>query len=311
MHKAASTISGDGWALLGVVSAGVLVLADGWWEGQQQIWETKHCRTADYCHSNVLLSSKIVRELEKKGFIVIDNALNSKQLSLARADAIQLQDTLGISSNATFVRSDLIRFLKHVDRHEVPRLNSESKIKETMENNILVSDSFGLLHAQLLIRGLGSSLLANNFNGFGDITGDNGNDMVRYSKQLSIPEEVQLSLYKDSNSFYKAHRDGVPQSFGELGLLQWLKFAGYRSRVITAILYLNEESPEWVEESHGGSLRLYLGAHRSDDVGTTAAQVHDIAPKGGRLILFDSQVILHEVLPTRRDRIAITVWFTV
>jgi hypothetical protein len=74
----------------------------------------------------------------------------------------------------------------------------------------------------------------------------------------------------------------------------------------------------------GGQLRLYIGADSEDEDGTSVIEdgnprtgtwadtkrVVDIAPDGGRLILFSSARILHEVRPTFRTRHACTIWFT-
>jgi Rps23 Pro-64 3,4-dihydroxylase Tpa1-like proline 4-hydroxylase len=122
---------------------------------------------------------------------------------------------------------------------------------------------------------------------------------------------VQLSIYGGNGSFYIAHRDGVTGSFVQLGLLQWLKLKCYRLRVVTAILYLNESEPRtWNQASDGGSLRLYIGADKGDTLGDTAEDIVDVLPIGGRLVLFDSQQVLHEVRPVYRERIAITCWLT-
>jgi SM-20-related protein len=67
-------------------------------------------------------------------------------------------------------------------------------------------------------------------------------------------------------------------------------------RVISAVCYLN---PEW-RVSDGGVLRLYLDAARERHV--------DIAPEGGRLVLFLSADFEHEVLPATRDRYSIAAW---
>ena len=93
-------------------------------------------------------------------------------------------------------------------------------------------------------------------------------------------------------------------------------------REITAIIYLNASSeapppPRVVTEGDGqppapGSLLLYPGAHPNDTTGVTAAHIVEIAPVGGRLVLFDSRAMLHEVVPhtnTQADRIALTLWF--
>ena len=68
-----------------------------------------------------------------------------------------------------------------------------------------------------------------------------------------------------------------------------------RDRAVTAILYLN---PDW-EEAHGGCLRVRL----EDEKGEV-----DIAPAWGRVVLFDSRRITHEVRPARHGRWALTAW---
>ena len=84
---------------------------------------------------------------------------------------------------------------------------------------------------------------------------------------------------------------------------------GYRARHVTAILYLNEAN--WDPAVDGGCLRLFLGAATTDRDGHSATEIVDISPIGGRLVLFDSQTVLHEVRHAHRDRCAITVWFTI
>ncbi|MDP2248617.1 MAG: 2OG-Fe(II) oxygenase [Nitrosomonadales bacterium] len=76
------------------------------------------------------------------------------------------------------------------------------------------------------------------------------------------------------------------------------QFKGQQERQVSAILYLNDG---WQHED-GGALRLYLGG--------TADQSHlDIAPIGGRMIVFLSGKFFHEVLPATRERISLTGWF--
>ena len=71
-------------------------------------------------------------------------------------------------------------------------------------------------------------------------------------------------------------------------------------RRVTAIYYLNEG---W-KRPHGGSLRLYAHTEGGDEVYT------DCEPLADRLVLFLSDARTpHEVLPTHRDRLAVTVWF--
>lgn len=76
------------------------------------------------------------------------------------------------------------------------------------------------------------------------------------------------------------------------------QFIGKQERKISAILYLNQD---WQAED-GGQLRVYLD--NNDDSKTL-----DIAPTGGKLVVFVSSDFLHEVLPAKRERISITGWF--
>jgi SM-20-related protein len=78
------------------------------------------------------------------------------------------------------------------------------------------------------------------------------------------------------------------------------------TRKLTCILYLN---PDYKDQD-GGELRIVLG----DEKGL---QTIDIPPSGGRLLLFWSDEIPHEVLPTspdadvedeHLDRYALTIW---
>lgn len=67
------------------------------------------------------------------------------------------------------------------------------------------------------------------------------------------------------------------------------------SRTVSVIVYLNED---WLPE-HGGALRLYP-EHQPEQ---------EIAPLSNRLALFLSAGMLHEVLPTHRERLSLTGWF--
>ena len=298
MLKLKNAVTGDSLAVLSVLGMAVVVLLDAARQGQRPLALNKHCRQAKYLPCNTVLNNVNVRELESKGFLVLDNVLDSIQLATASSDAKDLQSSLFDFPNSTSVaRSDILRYLSQVDRDTMTDVSPKSSHREHK----------GLLHAQNIVRGVGERLLEYNFAGFDGVAAHN----KLYDKHLAVPDEVQLSLYRNSGTSCVAHRDGISLQFLELGILQWLKLACCRVRVVTAILYLNDAEPVWSKEEDGGCLRLHLGADVKDDIGRTAVSVIDIAPKGGRLVLFESQEILHEVLETRRDRSALTVWFTI
>jgi SM-20-related protein len=90
--------------------------------------------------------------------------------------------------------------------------------------------------------------------------------------------DVQLAHYAGGGASYARHLDA---------------FAGAESRRVTAILYLN---PAW-KWSDGGQLRLH-----------TPSPV-DIAPMLGRLVVFRSAQLEHEVLGSFAPRLAVTAWY--
>lgn len=95
--------------------------------------------------------------------------------------------------------------------------------------------------------------------------------------------ELHLAIYP-SGGFYVAHID---------------RFHDDDHRIVSMIVYLNHD---WSADD-GGALRIWSGTDRDE------SQCIDIAPIGGRLVLFMSDVTLHAVMPTRRERVAMTGWF--
>lgn len=81
-------------------------------------------------------------------------------------------------------------------------------------------------------------------------------------------------------AFYKRHYDG---------------FKGNPSRIVTTILYLNQD---W-QKGDGGELCLYDG---------TDQLLETILPSYGRMVIFLSEDFPHEVLPAKRDRYSLTGW---
>ncbi len=90
--------------------------------------------------------------------------------------------------------------------------------------------------------------------------------------------EVQLAHYAGNGESYVRHLDA---------------FAGAESRRMTAILYLNS-AWKW---SDGGQLRLHTRS------------ILDLAPMMGRLVVFRSASLEHEVLQSFAPRLAVTAWY--
>lgn len=94
--------------------------------------------------------------------------------------------------------------------------------------------------------------------------------------------ESHFSLY-EKDDFYEKHLDA---------------FVGEKNRIITTLLYLNEE---W-SDSDGGELIIYKNDNR---------QIKKIIPKGNTMVIFLSEKFPHEVLKTKKKRYSIAGWFRV
>jgi SM-20-related protein len=111
---------------------------------------------------------------------------------------------------------------------------------------------------------------------------------------LLPPQCLQLALYR-AGGHYSRHLDNPgPEAEGALdGPPGWRT----SDRALTGIVYLNGD---W-KPADGGALRLWPPALRGDFI--------DIAPLGGRLLLFDSCTVEHEVLPSAaKSRWALSAW---
>ncbi len=95
--------------------------------------------------------------------------------------------------------------------------------------------------------------------------------------------EAHLALYPPG-ARYRCHLD---------------QFQNEENRILSVSLYLN---PDWGADD-GGALRVYLGEPESEPF-------EDVLPAGGTLACFLSGRFHHEVLPSRRERLSVTGWFT-
>lgn len=115
-------------------------------------------------------------------------------------------------------------------------------------------------------------------------------------ERCSPPDRLMVARYGPNDARYVAHLDNDPSdALNDAGT------PGLRpcDRVFTCIAYLN---PDWIPE-HRGEFRAHaLGASVADE------RFVDIAPVLGRVVVFDSAKLLHEVRPSAADRYAVTVW---
>ena len=108
---------------------------------------------------------------------------------------------------------------------------------------------------------------------------------------------VQIAMYPgDGESGYPRHCDRGEKCLREsAGAETAVKDPA--QRILTFVYYLNPS--DWDEELDGGALRMF----------TDEATHVDVMPKCDRLVAFRSDLIEHEVMPSkRRERLAVTVW---
>jgi SM-20-related protein len=112
------------------------------------------------------------------------------------------------------------------------------------------------------------------------------NDLVSYLNKTCfmgiLQKEFHYALYP-KGTFYKRHID---------------TFQNDDRRKLSFVCYLNTE--DWKPEN-GGELVLYLG-----EKGMEAEKI--IYPFPGRIVIFESQIIEHEVKPVDIERFSITGW---
>ncbi len=98
-----------------------------------------------------------------------------------------------------------------------------------------------------------------------------------------LQTEFHYALYP-KDTFYKRHID---------------TFQNDDRRKLSFVCYLNEEG--WLPEN-GGELVLYLNENEQETEKI-------IYPLPGRVVIFESQILEHEVRPVHTERLSITGWF--
>jgi len=234
------------------------------------------------------ISSSQWRQLERDGYLVLDNFLSKKQVRDARRTIEQLD------ANGKF----------HVSANERDHEGEKDALVRT-DRVYMCRDSTGGLHEiRQQLASFARNVVDSDFIGF--------DDTQFCSNNLQVPQQMQVSIYGSnaahrdaSQDFYASHLDSSgDESFLDLGLLGWLRSRYLRKRYLTCICYLNAD---W-KEGDGGCLRMHKNGA---EAGTFDSQEHiDIPPVAGRLVVFSSLHQWHAVLPTSATRYACSLWLT-
>lgn len=112
------------------------------------------------------------------------------------------------------------------------------------------------------------------------------NDFVQYLNRTCfmgiLYKEFHYALYPEG-TFYKRHLD---------------TFQNDDRRKLSMVCYLNEQ--DW-QPQYGGELVIY-----TDENGVEVPKT--IYPFPGRMVIFESQILEHEVKPVKTERLSITGW---
>ena len=208
--------------------------------------------------------------LKRDGYCIVDNSVSAEEVKVLRRELLVLRDE---------------RFQKTMQSKSI-RSDLVRWIDGEGESSVLASTVKAL-------KGVGSF--------FEEALGH----------ALDAPSRCMAALYSPpgeagEHSGYQPHLDHRPPDDDDLYWV-WKSSREQSERVLTSILYLNDE--DWDEEANGGQLRMFLNCTDRDDV-TTAMNVVDVAPVGGRLVVFKSRELPHAVLPIKggTERLALSCW---
>jgi 2OG-Fe(II) oxygenase superfamily len=248
--------------------------------------ELNTAHTASQCSSSLtrrVVTESHVRQLEREGIVVIPHALSADHLRKARwcvkkdLEESEEKSKFDYSGNDDSVRQDRVQWV----RSEPLVLVGDDGDGEKSDDGEQQPSLQDAIH---LLRGVAHVL-----------------EQSGYSRasQFQIPHDCQLAVYQGNDvDGYEKHLDRCNGTVHDLGLLEYLRLSDFRCRVVTAILYLNTNDRS-VDE--GGQLRYWATADSPE-------HFHNITPVGGTLVIFDSNQIYHQVMPSKTSRIALTSW---
>ena len=247
-----------------------------YWGGKTSV-PSRECR----CNrASGLVTASHVQSLLTDGLVVIDGALTPEEVRAAREEIAEL-DRGGQLRQVEYqskarLRNDRIGWLSPQSAAAMPAIGVAMRLLRAMPAEVEV-------HAESFAAALAAG----------------SSQPPLHAQQgywrTSVPTLCMVAVYAgslDNPTFYCRHYDG-----GSPGSADAVR----NPRRLTVICYLNDDT--WDVERDGGALRAYY-----PPTSARSGSHVDIAPKAGRVLMFDSCTVEHEVRPTYATRMALTLW---
>ena len=279
-----------------------------------------------------LLDAATVAALQRDGLVVLDGwrlgAISDAAdapTALAHAHRRLLDGRVKRTAQRRALRGDDVAWL------------DDGSITALAADGAVPADVAALRSALALLRGVADALNRAGAHGARDDDDEGGGAACAAAATPRPPATVAAPLVGQSHAMasrypadtgYRPHPDNplrwaAASADAEVATTTEERCFRSNERCYTAILYAND--PDWRADIDGGVLRVLLGsagastscaaAMRTGGAAALAvaaaawpaARTVNVAPLGGRLVVFDARLV-HEVRPAARTRRAITQW---
>ena len=255
--------------------------------GQLVLSTVPNCSVEGFAPSNHRYHHH-VPSVTKKPTSMIQLQMSSQTLPRLSSNDLSTLTSKGYLVLDNYIPEDLQESL----RADVQNLRSKSEFKVAR----IGQDSTNALNTNIRVAEtcfIGPTKL-------GNIPDESRSTLYKVLDQLrqDLPQPLDSNLseflyaYYPRGGFYRRHRDAIPGSASVL-------------RKYSLLMYLNKD---WTNED-GGKLRVHFDSGGDFLPEGESLNFLDVDPKGGTLVLFESDKFPHEVLDTQSERVAIVGWY--
>jgi hypothetical protein len=260
----------------------------------------------------------------RQGFpLVVDNVIPRSLVLRTAAELLGQKKIFKSSGQSKHLRTDLILWLNE-DTAKEKGLSATSEVISLFKKQITSSIS---LLSKSGDREASTSVLPKNM----IVTlYDGGETFYSAHRDGTYPPTARDLFDCVAQVFSNTWRGGLPAGAHTINFAIDRFRSELNFRNFSAILYLNDiddneysgsesnkegqttpiskKECSWNLPTDGGALRCFVGANSGDSIGDTARELIDVAPIGGRVVMFHSRELLHAVQPTQRSRLAMACW---